>query len=86
MYEAEVTHHLMTYEEIQEAGIDVSAADNNHTYKYELHLEFEPEVDWVSIAYYWGESGTIYGGSGTAHRGDGSGSGSYRAGGQHTRI
>ncbi len=64
VYEAKVTHHLMTADEIKEAGIDVSAADNNHTYKYELNLEFEPGIDWVSLIYYWGESGTIYGGFG----------------------
>ncbi len=67
VYEAKVTHHLMTADEIEEAGIDVSSEDNNHTYKYELTIEFEPEVDWVSIAYYWGESGKIYGGSGTVN-------------------
>ena len=77
VYEAKVTHHLMTADEIEEAGIDVSAADNNHTYKYELNLEFEPGIDWASLIYYWGESGTIYGGSGTAHdSGSGGGSGS----------
>lgn len=68
-YEAELTSHLMTYEEIIEAGIDVTAPGNNHVYKYELKLEFEAEIDWGSLYYYMNGNGEIIGG-GTS---DGSG-------------
>lgn len=60
-YEVTVNHHLMSNDEIIEAGIDTSAAENNHVYKYELHLEFTPEIDWESIAFYWGDNGICLG-------------------------
>ena len=80
-YEATVTHHLMTYDEIIEAGIDTSAADNNHVYKYELHLEFTPEIDWESIAFYWGDGGICLGAGSGSGGGSGGGSGSGSGGG-----
>ena len=71
-YEATVTHHLMSYDEIIDAGIDTSAADNNHIYKYELHLEFEPQIDYESIAFYWGDGICLGAGTGS---GTGTGTG-----------
>ena len=78
-YTAEVTHHLMDLDEIKEAGIDTSAADNQHVYKYELKLEFQPEIDWLSLFYYMGDTGEILGGggSGVAPGCGGSGSSSH---------
>ena len=67
LYDATITSHLMTYEEIIEAGIDPSAAENNHLYKYELKLEFVPEIDWMSIYYYMDDNGNKLGGGGTHH-------------------
>lgn len=64
-YTAEVTHHLMSMDEIKDAGIDTSAVDNQHIFKYELKLEFQPEIDWLSLFYYMGDSGEILGGGGT---------------------
>ncbi len=79
-YEAELTSHLMTYEEIVEAGIDVTAPGNNHVYKYELKLEFEPEIDWYSLFYYMNGNGEIIGGGGSGGSG-GSDGGSGGSGG-----
>ena len=78
-YDVKVTHHLMTKEEIEDAGIDVDASDNNHVYKYELDLVFVPEVDWLSITYYMDDAGNVTPGGGGS--GSGSGSGSGGAGG-----
>ena len=72
-YDVEVNHHLMTKEEIEEAGIDTDAPENNHVFKYEVTFEFEPEIDWLSIFYYMNGNGDILGGGGF---GSGSGSGS----------
>ena len=63
-YEASVTSHRMTYEEIIAAGIDVNAAENQHVYKYELKLVFEPEIDVLSLIYYMGDFGFMFGGIG----------------------
>ena len=71
-YDVEVNHHLMTKEEIEEAGIDTDAPENNHVFKYEVTFEFEPEIDWLSIFYYMNGNGDILGGGGF---GSGSGSG-----------
>ena len=75
-YDVEVNHHLMTKEEIEEAGIDTDAPENNHVFKYEVTFEFEPEIDWLSIFYYMNGNGDILGGGGF-----GSGSGSGGSGG-----
>ena len=64
-YDASIKHHEMTKEEIKDAGIDTSAADNNHVYKYELRLDFEPEVDTESIVVYFDGDGKYLGGQRT---------------------
>ncbi|MDY4254585.1 MAG: leucine-rich repeat protein [Oscillospiraceae bacterium] len=78
-YDVEVNHHLMTKEEIEEAGIDTDAPENNHVFKYEVTFEFEPEIDWLSIFYYMNGNGDILGGgsggSGGGSGGSGGGSG-----------
>ncbi|MBQ3527040.1 MAG: leucine-rich repeat protein [Clostridia bacterium] len=51
-YEAELKHHVMTSEEIEEAGIDTSDPANQHVYKYELTLSFTPTVDEIEFIYY----------------------------------
>ena len=79
-YTAEVTHHLMDLEEIEEAGIDTSAVDNQHVYKYELKLEFQPEIDWISLFYYMGDTGQILGGGGTGVAPGGGGGGGSSSG------
>ena len=61
-YDASIKHHEMTKEEIKDAGIDTSATDNNHVYKYELRLDFEPEVDTESIVVYFDGDGNYLGG------------------------
>ena len=82
-YNAEIKSELMTIEEIEAAGIDTTAPGNGHVYKYELTLEFEPEVDASSIISYFNENGDFLGGyspDGVASPGDfgtGSGSGYY---------
>ena len=53
----ELTAKEMTYEEMIAAGIDVTDPSNQHLYKYALVLEFEPEIDWLSIMYYMGTDG-----------------------------
>ena len=88
-YDVEVNHHLMTKEEIEEAGIDTDAPENNHVFKYEVTFEFEPEIDWLSIFYYMNGNGDILGGGsggsgggsgyGGAWYGDGGGKGHFRA-------
>lgn len=52
-WDAQVTTHLMTYDEILAAGIDVNDAENKHLFKYDLTLSFTPGIDWLSLAYYW---------------------------------
>ena len=64
-YDASIKHHEMTKEEIKDAGIDTSATDNNHVYKYELRLDFEPEVDTESIVVYFDGDGKYLGGQRT---------------------
>ena len=94
VYDATVTSHLMTYEEILAAGIDVSAAGNQQVYKYELTLVFEPEIDWLSLTYYMGDSGFLFGGmgggtgggSGGGDGGGGSGGGDSSGGGSGSRT
>ena len=59
-YDAEVKQHLMSMDEIKEAGIDVEDPENNHVYKYEAKFTFIPEVDWLSIMYYMDDFGNIW--------------------------
>ncbi len=61
-YEAEITSERMTIEEIEDAGIDTTAPGNQNVYKYELKLEFDPELDVSSIITYFNEEGTYLGG------------------------
>ena len=61
-YNADINSTLMTIEEIEKAGIDTSDPSNKHVYKYELTLEFEPEIDTSSIIAYFNEEGTFLGG------------------------
>ena len=58
-YEVKMTHKLMTYEEIVDAGIDVSNPDNHHVYQYELRLEFSPDFDGIDIVFYKNAAGLI---------------------------
>ena len=69
-YDAKIETKEMTLEEIEAVGIDTTDPANKHVFKYELHLEFTPEIDWESIAFYWNGEG------GLAGWGSGSGSGS----------
>ena len=50
---------------MEEAGIDVSNPSNQLVYKYELKLEFVPEIDYYSIFYYMNSENTIIGGGGS---------------------
>ena len=52
-----LTTKEMTKEEMINAGIDVSAPENRHKYKYDLVLEFIPKIDFESIGYYLDSSG-----------------------------
>ena len=47
--DAELTHRLMTREEIIEAGIDPNAPGNRHVYEYELRINFRAELDVISL-------------------------------------
>ena len=58
-YDAKITSTEMTIEEIEAAGIDTSNPDNQHVYKYELKLEFEPEIDVLSIFTYFNTKGEL---------------------------
>jgi len=80
-YEAELTHERMTIEEIEEVGIDTSAPENQHVYRYELKLEFEASIDYESIYAYWNDEGTYLGGHYGGWGGGGGGSGSGGGGG-----
>ena len=79
-YDVELTHERMTYEEIVEAGIDVNDPDNQHMYKYELRLEFVPEIDWISFFYYMNGAGQIVGGGSGGGGAGGGGAGGGGAG------
>jgi len=61
-YDAKITSKPMTIEEIKEAGIDTSAPENQHVYKYELKLDFDPEIDTSSIISYFNSEGDYLGG------------------------
>ena len=75
-YDAELTSREMTLEEIEAAGIDTSAPGNNHVYEYELKLEYEAEIDFLSILAYFNFNGEYIGGSyGSGGIGGGVGSG-----------
>ncbi len=77
-YEVELTSKEMTYEEILDAGIDTSNPSNSHIFKYELKLEFKPEIDWASLFFYMNVDGDIIGSQSpsndnTGNGGDGTG-------------
>ncbi|MBE5874618.1 MAG: hypothetical protein E7287_09480, partial [Lachnospiraceae bacterium] len=74
-YNAEVTSSRMTLEEIIAAGIDPNAPGNQHVYKYELRLEFTPEIDWLSIFAFFNGDGTYLGGYWSGRGSGGSGNG-----------
>ena len=61
-YEAEITSKPMTQEEIIDAGIDITAPGNQHVFKYEMKLEFEADIDWESIVFYFNDDGKFLGG------------------------
>ena len=61
-YEAEITSKPMTQEEIIDAGIDITAPGNQHVFKYEMKLEFEADIDWDSIIFYFNDDGKFLGG------------------------
>ena len=52
LVDGKLTSSEMTYEEMIEAGIDVGSPGNHHVYKYELKLEFEAQIDYLSLFYY----------------------------------
>ena len=52
LVDGKLTSSEMTYEEMIEAGIDVGSSGNHHVYKYELKLEFEAQIDYLSLFYY----------------------------------
>ncbi|MBR5527432.1 MAG: hypothetical protein IKV97_00400, partial [Clostridia bacterium] len=57
LVDVQITHHEMTLEEIEAAGIDTSDPANQHVFKYEIKLEFEAEVDWISLEAYFRPDG-----------------------------
>ncbi len=58
----ELTYREMTREEIIAAGIDITAEENNHVYKYEAKLTFRPEIDVETITYFFNDLGQYLGG------------------------
>ncbi len=56
-YDAKITSTVMTQEEIIEAGIDITAPENQHVVKYEMKIQYSPEVDWESITFYFNADG-----------------------------
>jgi len=86
LIEGQVTHHLMTMDEILAAGIDISAAGNQQIYEYETKLRFRPEFDWLSLMTYFLPDGTLLGcrwgdGDFSPNTGSGGGGGSGSGGG-----
>ena len=73
VYNVQFNQNAMTLEEIEAAGIDTSAPENQHVFKYELRIEFEPQYDEEDVIQYeidWCENdaGTIYPGISKAQR------------------
>lgn len=56
-YDAIITSTEMTQQEIIDAGIDINAPGNQQVVKYEMKIQFEPEVDWESITFYFNADG-----------------------------
>ena len=69
----------MTYEEIIDAGIDVTAPENQHVYKYSIEIQFTPEVDAESILAYFNDFGDFLGCAEGGSSGGGGGSSSGRS-------
>ena len=57
LVQGKLTASEMTYEEMVEAGVDVNDPGNQHLYKYELVLEFTPNTELLSLAYYIDQEG-----------------------------
>lgn len=69
-YSASLSSKEMTEDEIRDAGIDISAPENQHVFQYELKVEYVPEIDWFSLLYYMNGNGEVVGpGSGTSSDG-----------------
>lgn len=69
--DADITVTEMTYEEILDAGIDVSAPENNQIFKYEVVLTYDPAIDVESLLFYFNSEGECVGGEGTGTAGFG---------------
>ncbi len=54
-----LTFREMTLEEIEEAGIDISAPENQHVFEYTAKITFKAEIDWLSIVTYFNADGTF---------------------------
>lgn len=62
VYDVKFTSEEMTLEEMREAGVDTTAEENKQSYKYELKLDFDPEVDAESIVACFDADGNFIGG------------------------
>ena len=80
MVKGELTHELMTMDEMIEAGIDINAPGNKHVYKYSIELDFHAGIDVVSILAYFNGFGDFIGFGGGFGGGNGGGSGSGSSG------
>ena len=80
MVKGELTHELMTMDEMIEAGIDINAPGNKHVYKYSIELDFHAGIDVVSILAYFNGFGDFIGFGGGFGGGNGGGSGSGSGG------
>lgn len=68
----------MTQEEIEEAGIDTSAAGNNHIYRYEVTLRFDDGLEIPSVSYKTGDGKNLGGFLGDSSNKTSGGSGEYK--------
>ena len=62
--EGKLTATEMTREEMIDAGIDVNNPENNHVFKYEAEIQFDAEIDTITISSYFNGNGKFLGGSG----------------------
>ncbi len=80
IYDTKLTSKEMTIDEIKEAGIDTTATENQHVYKYELKLDYQAQSDLDNIVFYRNGDGKVISSSGGYSGGGGGGSG-YSGGG-----
>ncbi|MBE6537580.1 MAG: hypothetical protein E7673_06480 [Ruminococcaceae bacterium] len=60
-YDVEIKSRIMTLEEIEAVGIDVSDPANQHVVEYELKIKFKSEIDYASILAYFNSEGICVG-------------------------